>query len=167
MLASIVMLGGLALSSPTMSGESEEPLIELVDPDGLHATIKAHKGKVLVLNFWATWCEPCREEFPDLVRFASENAGKVELMTVSLDDPDLIDSDVKPFIMKMKAPGKALVKGPGDPDTFITSVDPSWSGVLPSTFIYDVDGSQAHAVHGQIDYARLNSMVKPMLAAAK
>ena len=168
----LLVIGVLAFVAVTVAGEKSgdpggEPIIELVNTEGLHAAIKAHKGKVLVLNFWATWCGPCREEFPDLVRFAEENAGKVELLTVSLDDPDMIDSAVKPFIMEMKPPGRTLVKGPGDPDTFINSVDPSWSGVLPSTFIYDPTGAQAHSVHGQVDYSKLNSLVKPILNAAK
>ncbi len=136
-----------------------------VDAAGLQAALASQKGKVVVLNFWATWCVPCREEFPDLVRFAKEHSARVSLVTVSLDDPVEAATSVRKFLDDMKAPGLRLIKGPGDPDTFINSVDPAWSGGLPATFIQRADGTRAHAIHDTINYAKLAELVRPLLVA--
>lgn len=143
------------------------PLLQPVDAEGLERVIDAQRGKVVVLNFWATWCEPCREEFPDLVRVAREFSPRLALVTVSLDDPDLAASTVTSFLKEMKAPAPALIKRPGDPDPFIRSVDPEWSGALPATFVHAADGRRVHAVYGPVDRPRLLAMVKPLLSEAE
>jgi thiol-disulfide isomerase/thioredoxin len=152
----------LAAASPG-PGASPMPTVEPVDAEGLKRAIESARGKVVVLNFWATWCDPCREEFPDVVRVASEFPNDVALITVSLDDTDFVDSQVRPFLQKVRAPGRALIKGPGDPDAFINSVDPKWSGGLPATFIHAPDGRRAHAIHGPTTYAALKALVTPLL----
>jgi thiol-disulfide isomerase/thioredoxin len=53
--------------------------------DGTAMTLKQYQGKVIVLNFWASWCGPCVEEFPSLVRLAEKMKGKVEIIAVSED----------------------------------------------------------------------------------
>jgi len=143
------------------------PTVEIVDADSLARAVAAERGKVVVLNFWATWCDPCREEFPDLVRLAREDPARIALITVSLDDPDDLDARVRPFLKEMRAPGRALIKGRGDPDLFITSVDPSWSGGLPATFVHVPDGRRAHAIHGATTYAGLKALVTPLLPEAR
>jgi thiol-disulfide isomerase/thioredoxin len=139
------------------------PQVEVVDASGLKRALDEARGKVVILNFWATWCDPCREEFPDLVRYATENASSVALITVSLDDPGDVDGKVRPFLGGMRAPGRAFVKGPGDPDPFITGVDPTWSGALPATFIHAADGRRVHAIHGATSYEDLTAKVGPLL----
>ncbi len=151
--------------STSKAPEAPAGMVTAVDAAGLQSALASQKGKVVVLNFWATWCEPCREEFPDLVRFAGERPGSVALVTVSLDDPGMADGAVRRFLDEMRAPAPRLIKGPGDPDAFINSVDPSWSGALPATFIHRPDGSRAHAVHGSITYAKLAELSKPLLGA--
>jgi thiol-disulfide isomerase/thioredoxin len=53
--------------------------------------------KPLLVNFWATWCDPCREEFPDLVKLDAEYKGKIDFITISLDELSEIDRDVPSF----------------------------------------------------------------------
>ena len=159
----------LALSLPLASPSGAVPppgAPAPVDAAGLKRALAERKGKVVVLNFWATWCDPCREEFPDLVRLASEMAPKGTLVTVSLDEPESAPTQVKTFLDGMNAPGLRLIKGAGDPDAFISSVDASWSGALPATFVYRADGSRAHAIHGVTSYEALKKLVDPLLAAA-
>src|SRR6188508_1091632 len=62
------------------------PDVKLVDEIGLKGLL-VPKDKPLLVNFWATWCEPCREEFPDLVKLDNEFKGKIDFITISLDDP--------------------------------------------------------------------------------
>jgi len=129
--------------------------------------VAAARGKVTILNFWATWCDPCREEFPDLVRFASENPGTVVLITVSLDDPGEAEARVRPFLKEMGFTGRALIKGAGDPDLFITRIDPKWSGGLPATFIHAPDGRRTQSVLASVNYERLKAMAAPLLSKGR
>lgn len=159
------LLAALGLAAaPAAAGD---PAVSLTDAAGVLKAVEAQKGKVVILNFWATWCVPCRDEFPDLVRFAGENPGKVRLITVSLDDAGEADGAVASFLKEMKAPGLAFVKGPGDPDTFINAIDPEWSGALPATFIHDAAGERVHAVRAPIDYAKLSELAGPLLGGAR
>ncbi|MEJ7714157.1 MAG: TlpA disulfide reductase family protein [Pyrinomonadaceae bacterium] len=80
----------------------------------------ARKGKPLLINFWATWCEPCRAEFPDLVQIDKEYRTRgLEMMTFSLDDIADIKTTVPQFLTEMKAmhiPAYLLsVSDPGKP----------------------------------------------------
>ena len=80
-----------------------------------------------------------------------------------LDEPDQGATSVRRFLERMKAPGRAFIKAAGDPDAFIESVDPAWSGALPATFIHAPDGHRAHSIHGPISYARLRELADPTL----
>jgi thiol-disulfide isomerase/thioredoxin len=137
--------------------------VRAVGPEDLQGVLDALRGRVVVLNFWATWCEPCREEFPGLVRIARENPAALSLVTVSLDDPDEADGIVRDFLAGMEAPGTRLIKAHGDPDPFIRSVDPDWSGALPATFIHGADGTRAHAIHAPVTYEKLKDLVTPLI----
>ena len=154
-------------AAPAIPSTPTAPAVEFVDSAGLTRALEAAQGKVIVLNFWATWCDPCREEFPDLVRLAAEEPRRIALIAVSLDDPDDIESRVRPFLRAMNFKGRALVKGPGDPDPFITGVDPKWSGGLPATFIHAADGQRVHAVYGAVTYQMLKETLAPLLTSAR
>ena len=74
-----------------------------VDKAGYDAEIAKHKGKVVVVDFWATWCEPCKERFPHLVELSNQfDPEQVAFVSMSLDMADLEDQAVK-FLMKNKA----------------------------------------------------------------
>ncbi|MBI3449838.1 MAG: TlpA family protein disulfide reductase [Acidobacteria bacterium] len=146
---------------------ADSPRVDPIDAAGIERALQEARGKVVVLNFWATWCDPCREEFPDLVRFAAENPGQVALITVSLDDPDDVAGKIRPFLREMKVPGRAFVKAAGDPDAFISKVDPKWSGALPATFVHAPDGRRVSAVFGQTSYAGLKAVAGPLLPQAR
>src|SRR6476660_862365 len=78
------------------------PKITQIDVLALKRLVRPN-GKPLLINFWATWCGPCREEYPDLVKIDNEYRGKIDFVTVSLDD--LVDKDtaVPQFLTEMKA----------------------------------------------------------------
>jgi thiol-disulfide isomerase/thioredoxin len=157
---------GPAASTPPASGGAVLP-VELVDGAGLAKTLGSHRDRIVVLNFWATWCDPCREEFPDLVRLAAEHPDDLLLVAVSLDDPDVLDSQVRPFLVKSGFKGLALIKAPGDPDAFINSVDSTWSGALPATFVHGPGGKRVSSIHGATSYAALRKIVDPLARPAK
>lgn len=153
----------LAISPPATAGTVLA--VQAVDGAGLSKILDSHRDRIVVLNFWATWCDPCREEFPDLVRLAAEYPKNVLLVAVSLDDPDALDSQVRPFLVKSGFRGLALIKAPGDPDAFINSVDSIWSGALPATFVNGLGGKRVSSVHGATSYAALKKIISPILPA--
>jgi len=122
--------------------------------DGLKAVREgsAKAGRVLLVNFWATWCVPCREEFPDLVKIREHYpAEHLDLVLVSLDDLSEIEKDVPQFLTQMKAGGMpSYLLNANDPDAAINLFDPEWRGELPATFVYDLAGGLAYKHRGRI-----------------
>jgi thiol-disulfide isomerase/thioredoxin len=136
-----------------------------VDAKGLAQAIARDKGKVVLVNFWATWCVPCREEFPDLVRLEAAYRDKgLAVLGVSTDlGKDL--SAVEKFLATHK-PGFSnyhKAKG-GDDQDFIDAVDPRWGGELPFTVLYDREGRKVQALSGKHSYAELEREIAKLLS---
>lgn len=124
-------------------------------------------GKPVVVNFWATWCEPCREEFPDLVKLHLAYQGKAEVITISLDDPAEKDTTVTGFLSKMNAKMPAYLLKTTDETAAIEAVTDDWSGALPFTLIYDAQGKRVYQKMGKFKYPVLTSELDKLFAAAK
>lgn len=93
---------------------------------------------VYVINFWATWCIPCRKELPEFEKIHKENQSKkIKVLLVSLDSPSRIDNSLLPFLHKNGITAEVLLLHDPDSNAWIDKVDPSWSGSLPATVIYN------------------------------
>ncbi len=126
----------------------------LKDLNGASWNFSDHRGKVVVVNYWATWCPPCRVETPGLVSFADEYKGRgVETVGVTVDE-DL--SLVPPFVESYKIKYPILTAG----------VDPNISGdmSLPTTFLYDRNGRLAKKYTGIVLESTLRSDADTLLA---
>jgi thiol-disulfide isomerase/thioredoxin len=118
----------------------------------------------LLVNFWATWCEPCREEFPDLVRIdADYRARGLEFITISLDDVTDIKTTVPQFLQEMKSTMPAYLLNPSDPDALIAVIDPTWGGALPATFLFEARGQLAFRQMGRVKTAELRATLEKVL----
>jgi thiol-disulfide isomerase/thioredoxin len=96
-------------------------------------------AKAVLVNMWATWCGPCQEEFPGLVRVAEKYSGRgLRTILVSADDTDQVMA-VKAFLAKEGVDFPAYLKAEKD-QAFIDGMDKQWTGALPTTFIYDGSG---------------------------
>jgi len=95
---------------------------------------QAKTDQTLVINFWATWCQPCVEELPYFERLARETDARIVM--VSLDFKKDIATKLKNFVEErdLKLPVVALADG--DYNSWIDRVDPSWGGAIPVTLIY-------------------------------
>ena len=114
----------------------------------------------LLVNFWATWCDPCREEFPDLVKLDTDYRNKgLNFVAISLDDVTDIKSAVPKFLAEMKATMPVVLLNVNDPEPAIKVVDATWDGQLPATFLYDKEGKIVFKHFGRIQPAELRSAI--------
>jgi thiol-disulfide isomerase/thioredoxin len=126
------------------------PSVEPIDVKGVEHLVHVRNGKILFLNVWATWCQPCMEEFPDLVKLCNDyqNAG-VDFAAISVDYPDEVDSKILPFLISQHVPFTVYVANVKKDEDFINELNPSWSGAVPATFIFDANGKQRVFMLGQ------------------
>ncbi len=136
--------------------------VTLVDEAGIRKILVAN-GKPLLVNFWATWCDPCREEFPDLVKFDNEFKGKIDFITISLDDPEDIATGVPKFLSSMKAEMPAYLLKTADESAVITSITKDWQGGMPFTVLYGTDGKLSYFRQGKVVVDTLRDEVNKAL----
>jgi thiol-disulfide isomerase/thioredoxin len=139
--------------------------VTVAEPPAILEAIKAPGATAVLVNVWATWCEPCREEMPDLVRFYREHRGKgVRLVMISADDEDQA-ATVARVLASVGLDTKAFIKS-GSDAALIDSLDPKWRGALPATFLFDAKGMRRHSWLGPVTYQALRSRVVELLSAA-
>jgi thiol-disulfide isomerase/thioredoxin len=128
-----------------------------VDAQGLHRAVKAQKGRAVVVNFWATWCEPCVKEFPDFVALARERKD-VAVISVTIDDKADRPA-VEDFLKKQKPPFPVYIKADGNDEAFINGIDPKWSGAVPLTIVYDAAGQRTYFDERELTREQLEKLV--------
>jgi cytochrome c biogenesis protein CcmG/thiol:disulfide interchange protein DsbE len=156
LLAGVVFVVGSALSRAAGS-RKPAPGRQLSEVDGKSVTLSDFKGKVIILNFWATWCPPCRAEIPEFVALQRKYADKgFTVIGVSLDEQG--PSVVKPFMRRLGMNYPVVM---GDQKT----VD-AYGGitVIPTTFVIDRQGNIVNAYQGFTDQATFESVIDPLLA---
>ncbi len=139
-LLSTILLAPAAVAEP----------VRLLLPEQYGDRIVApRKGRVLLVNFWATWCEPCREELPGLARAARAfRARDLAVVLVSLDSVKT-QASVARFLSAQKVPFVSWIAKSRDPQDFIDAVDSSWDGALPYTVVYGRNGKPAKKLLGR------------------
>ncbi|HET9183729.1 MAG TPA: TlpA disulfide reductase family protein [Candidatus Angelobacter sp.] len=110
------------------------PSIDLQDLNGGHHKLADYKGKIVLLNFWATYCVPCAAEMPLLAEMQKRYKGKIVVLAASIDDP-ADRNKLKGFLKKHQAGNLTLMVGP----TLDTLSDLQLSS-LPDTLFFDADG---------------------------
>jgi thiol-disulfide isomerase/thioredoxin len=152
---------GLALALPLMAGDLN--LIP-VDEAGYQKLVQSQKGSVLVVDFWATWCKPCRKEMPELVKLTEKLKAKgLRLVTVSNDEPEA-EPTAKKFLGEVGAATlPAYIKRASDDDKFASAIDPKWQGALPALFIYDRAGKKVRSFVGESAMADVEAAIQKLL----
>lgn len=155
-----------AVGAPAGSSSAEPPLVRQIDIPGLRKALTP-TGKPLLVNFWATWCDPCREEFPDLVKLDSEYKGRIDFITISLDDLAEINRGVPKFLSEMKAEMPAYLLKTTDDDAAIAVVSKNFTGALPFTILYDASGKETYVRQGKVVLGVLRAEIDKLAAAEK
>jgi thiol-disulfide isomerase/thioredoxin len=147
-----------AVRSSTVRAINLDALKKLLNP-------ASAKRRPLLVNFWATWCGPCRDEFPDLVKIDAENRNRdFQFVSISLDDISDIKTVVPQFLKEMKAKMPVYLLKGAEPEDIVKAVDPSWGGALPATFVFDGEGKIVFRHMGQINPDELRSELKKVAA---
>jgi len=160
-----LFIAALLLAAPLASAAPARAIfVRAADAPTIKAAIASHKGHVVVVNFWATWCGPCVAEFPALVKLHRKYAAKgVTVIAVSADSPRDRVSKVEPFLRSKHASFTNFIQHASDPEVFIDAFDKSWSGDLPRTLIYDKQGRLVKALSDEQTFATFSAAVKPYL----
>ena len=160
---SIPLVGQAKPDSSTGPQKTATYLVKRIDFLGLRKALTP-ATKPLLVNFWATWCDPCREEFPDLVKLDAEYKGRIDFITISLDELSEIDRDVPKFLLEMKAGMPAYLLKAMDDDAAIAFVSKEWSGALPLTILYDSTGKQVYYRQGKVKIETVRAEIEKLLA---
>ena len=152
--------------SPAKSAKPATADLPLIDLAGYNQALAKYHGKPLVVTFWATWCEPCRDEFPMLVELYKQYAPQgLAIFGVSLDD----DADmnlVRRFLARNQPGFSNYRQKPGiDVDAFYRGVNPAWTGTMPETIFYGRDGHIIGHFVGSQSRAAFEEGIRQVLAS--
>ena len=141
---------------PGAAASKPAPNFVLKKANGESLELKSLKGKVVVINFWATWCGPCRAEIPGMLQVYDKLKGKgLEIVGVSLDRPGF--SVVSPFVEKMKIVYPVVL---GDDKTV-----EAYGNIqaIPTTFVVDRKGNLVEEHTGSVTREQFEKLVTPYL----
>jgi thiol-disulfide isomerase/thioredoxin len=151
--------------SSKASAQARTPVVREIDAEGLKKLLQrdGKQARPLLVNFWATWCDPCREEFPDLVQINKDyKARGLEFITVSLDDASEIKTVVPQFLRQMRSTMPAFLLNVPDPEPTIKWVDAEWNGGLPATYLYDAQGQVVFKHMGRVKPEELRAALEKL-----
>ena len=136
--------------------------VENIDIPQLEAFVAGNKGKVTIVNFWATWCPPCLKEFPDITKLYNDyNSKGLEVLAVSMNEPDEME-DIAEFLEEYDPPFQVRVAATLD-ETFYDGIKKDWGGIIPLTLIFDTNGKLVHYHLQEVNYEGLEQDISVLL----
>ncbi len=141
--------------------EAGPPLIDLA---GYKQMVASHRGKALMVTFWATWCEPCRDEYPMIVDLAKKYAPQgLVVVGISLDETSDLNL-VHQFLAQAHPDFPNYRQKSGiDVNAFYQGVNPDWHGTMPQTVFYGRDGHIARYLIGASPQAAFENAIQLIL----
>jgi thiol-disulfide isomerase/thioredoxin len=134
-----------------------------LDESGFGKLVQSHRGKVVLYDFWATWCDGCRAELPLLVKLEAKlRARGFELVTISADEPEAVP-DAEKFLRRLAVSGLTYRREAKSDDKFINAIDAKWSGALPAAFLYDRKGRRVRSFIGETDMKDFEAAIAKLL----
>ena len=118
-------------------GQTSGKQIAVLNFDQFEPQLHKQNDTIYIVNFWASWCVPCREELPAFEKIGEKYAHqKLKILLVSLDFPNQIQNRVVPFIHKNNIQSEVIILDDPHQNVWIDKVDVKWSGAIPFTQIY-------------------------------
>ena len=164
-----ILLACLAAPAQKKRGSVAKPrkptaVVEPIDAEALKGLLTQQRQHPFLVNFWATFCDPCRDEFPDLVKIDHDYRPlSLEFVTVSLDDMSDIKSEVPKFLDSMNAKMPAYLLNVSDPEPAINFIDRRWQGDLPATYLYNEKGEVVYKHIGRVNTAELREAIEKVV----
>lgn len=122
-----------------------------IQPEGIPALLASFTGdKAVLVNVWATWCVPCVEEMPYLVRLQDEFRDELSVVFISADFPEELPR-VDGFLRDLGVDWQTYIKD-GKDEPFILAIHPDWTGAMPATVVYDRKGRLVTFFEQPADY---------------
>jgi thiol-disulfide isomerase/thioredoxin len=139
--------------------------VKYIKNDELRQLLTRTAGqKPLLVNFWATWCEPCIEEFPDLVKIDAEYKPRgLEFITISLDETEELNKGVPKFLGRVKSTMPAYLLDLEKQEEAFDIIDRDWPGALPFTLLYDGNGQVVFKRSGKLNIAELRGEIEKIV----
>ena len=139
----------------------QAPIIKFKD---LNSLIQTKTDTTYVINFWATWCDPCVRELPSFLRLEKELANKkVKFHFVSLDFVRDYESQFLPFLSKHSMNNYVYLLDEPDYNSWIDKVDPHWLGSIPTTVIISHHPDSTFFNEGELSYESLSKIVNSLI----
>jgi thiol-disulfide isomerase/thioredoxin len=156
MLIRVALFLTLALQPGPARQEPSAPSLALRDLGGRTVRLESFKGKVVLLNFWATWCPPCRAEVPDLVALQKQYGDK-GLQVVGVTAPPYTRAEILKFVTSAKV-NYPILRGTKGLAARVGGTD-----VLPVTLVLDRDGSVRTRIEGILTPEEVDEQILPLL----
>jgi len=151
----LLVLVLLAVSFATSAQQTE-----VMNLAGFKRLLATQNDKVLVVNFWATWCAPCIKELPYFEQLTARKVPGVEVVLVSMDldlDPD--QEKVKKFVARKKIQSRVIMLDEENPNLWIDQVEKAWSGALPATIVINQKTGQRKFVEKELHEGDLEKLI--------
>ncbi len=149
----------LALSALTLAAQT----LPKINETGYPKMLAAQKGKVVLVDFWATWCVPCRKEMPEIAKLEAKLKAKgFVVVPISADELEN-EAGAREFLAKSGMKTQGYLKAPKDDDAFVRAIDPKWGGELPALVLYDKTGKKVQMWKGETAVATIEAAVAKLL----
>ncbi len=156
----VVIVASCTETSEESSGSAYNGIqeVQLINAAQINPLVESYSDKKAVLmNIWATWCIPCVEEFPYLVRLQKDYPDELQVIFISADFPEELER-INQFLAQNEVGWTTYLKNDRD-EPFINAVWTDWSGALPATVVYNKDGSRLSAFERPATYDEFKELV--------
>jgi thiol-disulfide isomerase/thioredoxin len=146
----------LVLIYPEM--HAQEKNVPVLNFSAFEKYLNQDSDTVFVINFWATWCGPCRRELPEFEKIHETYSNqKVRVLLVSLDFPSMLEKGLKAYLKSNLITARVVLLDEPDANAWIDKVDKTWTGSLPATLVYK--GKNKLFFEKELSYQDINSSI--------
>jgi thiol-disulfide isomerase/thioredoxin len=142
-----------AIMSRDVSAQESVSLLLPINEQSLDSVLRANEGNVVLINLWAYWCQPCKEEFPELVKLYNNYKDKnFKLIFISLDFDEALATKTEPYLKSQNVDWITYYNKFKKDEDMINFFSKDWDGAIPATFIYDKSGNKVKELVGKKTY---------------